>query len=35
MCRFALVRQDVARELVDHLATMRLGLRGKHKDDYT
>jgi hypothetical protein len=33
--RLALVRQDVARELVDHLAIMRLGLRGKHKDDYT
>jgi hypothetical protein len=29
------VRQDVARELVDHLATMQLGLRGKHKNDYT
>jgi hypothetical protein len=29
------VRQDVARELIDHLATMRLGLQGKHKNDYT
>jgi hypothetical protein len=29
------VRQDVAHELVDHLATMRLDLRGKHKNDYT
>jgi hypothetical protein len=29
------VRQDVARELIDHLVIMRLGLRGKHKDDYT
>jgi hypothetical protein len=28
------VRQNVARELIDHLAVMRLGLRGKHKDDY-
>jgi hypothetical protein len=33
--RLALVRQDVARELVDHLVVMRLGLQGKHKDDYT
>jgi len=33
-CRWALVSQGVPHELVDFLATMRLGLQGKHKDDY-
>jgi len=33
-CRWAFVSQGVPHELVDFLATMRLGLRGKHKDDY-
>ena len=32
--RLALVCQGVRHELVTLLATMRLGLRGKHQDDY-